>query len=107
MAKIKKRKGYTPTPQNNWAIPTHPTTGYASANTSIGTTINTGTITFNPGTSSNTITISPNQYATSGYIYSFNGSTTNWEPSVTYEPLHPVAINDAKTGRRLIVWEPS
>jgi hypothetical protein len=110
MAKLKKRKGYTPTVQNNWAIPTHSTTGYVSANINSGTSIttsniNTGGITFNPGVTGTTITVQPSAYSSSGYVYSFNGYSTEYN-SITYEPLHPVGVNDTKTGTRLIVWEP-
>lgn len=62
--------------------------------------LNANSITLGSGT---TVTITPNVSINSGYVYSYGNYDLE---SVSYEPLHPVAVNHNKTGERLIIWEP-
>lgn len=74
------------------------TSGFSNSNLNL----NANSITLGSG-SSTSITISPNQTVSSGYVYTYGNYDLE---SVSYEPLHPVAVNHNKTGERLIIWEP-
>lgn len=69
----------------------------------------TGDITVTTGTSI------PNTYiTTSNNTLTINGSSINYpyvdvninKTWVQYEPIHPIAIKEQRTGKRLIVWQP-
>ena len=90
MAKIKKRKGYQAPSTSNTLI----------GNSSVTSVTLPPGLTFSGSTTISGTVLSPNQFSSSGYVYTYDPN------GVTFEDLAPIAVNH-NSGRRLIVWEPS
>lgn len=65
----------------------------------------TGSWTTNTTLTVNGTSLYPNITLPPGMVINYSSFNT-LSNHVIYEPIHPIGVNDNRTGKRLIIWEP-